>query len=320
MLNGAVKSARLCHIAAMTKLNKAGIVGAGVFGGYHAGKYAAHEAVELAGIYDVDANRAEALAQKFGCESFTDLEAFAKAVDMASVTCPAIYHFGSARLLLQAGVSVLIEKPITHNAAEADDLIKLAQQQKACLAVGHQERLVFEAIGLFNYPERPTHIEAVRMGPKSDRGADVSVSLDLLTHDADLVLTMLGEDAPQSISAKTESHYSGYPDIVEAELLFSQDTRVKLTASRHHHARERWMKIAFPSGEIMINFVTHEFTNTTKFDVNEDFAQTEAGRDSLGMNVNRFIEAVIDPSKSPAISGEAGSHALKLALAIDAAG
>ncbi len=303
----------------MSKQLKAGVIGAGVFGGYHAGKYSAHIDTELTAIFDIDPVQGQALAKKHECAAYTDFAAFMEVVDLVSLTSPAIFHADQAAQLLSAGKSVLVEKPLATTTGDGEALLRLAAENKAVIAVGHQERLIFEAMGLFDIPERPKHISATRMGPKSERGTDVSVTLDLLVHDADLVLTLLGESQPSNLSAKGRISYSNFFDDVTAEMMFSKGTQVTLSASRMHDGRDRHMSLIYECGAVEIDFVARTFSNRTQYDLNEDFLETPAGKDSLGENIRRFIEAVKDPQKSPAISGEAGLQALNLALAIDAA-
>ena len=302
----------------MSKQLKAGVIGAGVFGGYHAGKYAAHPDTEISAIFDVDSVQGRALADKFNCAAFTDFAAFIDVIDLASLTSPAVFHGEQAAQLLSAGKSVLVEKPLATNTADGEALIRLSADTGAVLAVGHQERLVFEAMGLFEIPERPKRITATRMGPQSERGTDVSVTLDLLVHDADLVLTLMDETKPKELRAEGRISYSDFFDEITAKMMFSQDTEVTLSASRMHEGRDRRMSLEYESGAVEIDFVNRSLTNTTQYELNENFLETPAGQDSLGENIRRFIEAIIDPEKSPAIAGEAGLRALNLALAIDA--
>ncbi|MEE9347704.1 MAG: Gfo/Idh/MocA family oxidoreductase, partial [Robiginitomaculum sp.] len=168
----------------MTQKLRAGIIGSGVFGGYHAGKYTASDLVTLTAIYDVNGAAADALAAKHGATGFDALGPFLDAVDIVTIASPAASHFSNASRALAAGKSVLIEKPISQTPGEAQILIKLARENGLTLAIGHQERLVFQAMGLYDLPERPTRIEASRMGAWNIRGSDVSVTMDLLIHDA----------------------------------------------------------------------------------------------------------------------------------------
>src|SRR5258708_5622508 len=144
----------------MTSPLRAGVVGAGVFGGYHASKYAELDGARLAAVIDTHADRAQALAAKHGAAAFTDLEAFLAAVDVVSVASPASKHAGSALAALTAGKPTYVEKPIATNLEDADAILGAASRGGLILATGFLERAAFRAMGLFSIPERPRRLEA----------------------------------------------------------------------------------------------------------------------------------------------------------------
>ncbi|MFZ1991488.1 MAG: Gfo/Idh/MocA family oxidoreductase, partial [Alphaproteobacteria bacterium] len=157
---------------------KAGVVGAGVFGGYHAQKYAALPGVELAAIVDVSKEAALKTAQHFGChgtKALTKVSDLAKLVDIATIATPATTHYKVARQLIDAGVHVLVEKPIALTLEEADDLIERARTRGVKLQVGHQERYVIAATGLLSRGKTPKLITSRRAGPWTGRCTDVGV-------------------------------------------------------------------------------------------------------------------------------------------------
>ncbi|MEM9939932.1 MAG: Gfo/Idh/MocA family oxidoreductase, partial [Pseudomonadota bacterium] len=164
---------------------KTGLIGAGVFGGYHAGKIAASDLTDFVGVFDPDQARCAALSNKHGVTSFKAEADLLSAVDAVIVACPASYHEAIVKAALQAGCHVMVEKPLALMGTAADALAALANENDLVLQVGHQERLVLEAMGLFEIPETPTRIEAVRAGPPAPdgRAGDVSVIWDLMTHD-----------------------------------------------------------------------------------------------------------------------------------------
>jgi len=174
----------------MSQVLRAGVMGAGVFGGYHARQYANAANVELTGVYDPDKVRADEVAGRHGATGFDDLAAFLAGVDVVTVASPAIHHASGALAALKAGKPVYVEKPLAVSMRDADSIVDAAAKHGLTVACGHQERLVFQAIGLFNTPERPLRMEAVRHGPESERSLDVSVVLDLMIHDLDLALSL----------------------------------------------------------------------------------------------------------------------------------
>ncbi|MBP7703948.1 MAG: Gfo/Idh/MocA family oxidoreductase [Caulobacter sp.] len=296
----------------MEKILKAGVVGSGVFGGYHARKYAEMEGVELVGIFDVHPERCFDMANQYGAEAYGDLADMLAVVDIVTVASPATTHAGAALQALQAGKSVYVEKPLATTLDDADRLIAEAAKQGVVLACGHQERVVSQAMGLLDIPEKPLRLEAVRFGTPSPRSKDVSVVLDLMIHDIDLALSLTDAE-PLTVEAE------GDEDKIRAEATFDDGFTAVFEASRIHDDRVRTMKIVYPSGELEIDFITRAFRNTTGFPLNEAFTETPAGRDPLGTSVGGFVAAVRGTSPRPVVTGEEAARALDLALAVEQA-
>lgn len=297
---------------------RAGVVGAGVFGGFHAGKYAADPSVAFQGVFDPDPARAQALAEKHGVRAFTSLADLFDTSDAVTVASPAHTHGPVALAALLAGLHVLVEKPIAVGLYDADAMVTIAEANGLVLQVGHQERFVFEAMGLLAIPERPLRIEARRMGPFSERGADVSVTLDLMTHDLDLVRLLAGRAEVTSLAAKGERARTENIDRIEARLAFANGVDAILLASRLHSGRERVMRVDYADGSVEIDFVAKTFSNTTRYPLDPAFADAPKAKDSLGAGVQAFLAAVRGEGGA-AVSGADGRESLALALAIDAA-
>lgn len=300
----------------MTKL-RAGVLGAGAFGRIHARKYAEDARVALAGVYDPDDERATELANTHGVEAFASAEELLGVVDVVTIASPPSCHGETARQALGAGKHVLIEKPLATDVATGQKLVELADKRKLTLGCGHQERLVFQAMGLLNAPERPSYIESVREGPWTGRSADVSVTLDLMVHDLDLALQLMGAK-PKRIEAIGRSEHGATADAIEAKLAFAEAEAV-FTASRVAPARRRTMRAVYPSGEVRIDFIARAFENTTKFPLNAAFAETRIGADPLGANVAQFIDAVLGQAPRPVVNGPEALAVLALALDVDKA-
>lgn len=300
----------------MTKL-KAGVIGAGAFGRIHARKYAEDSRVHFAGVFDPDDERAQQLADTHGAQAFPSLEALLSAVDIITIASPPSLHAGAAKPALAAGKHVLIEKPLATDAAAGAELVRLAADRKVTLACGHQERLVFQAMGMLDAPEKPSFIESVREGPWTGRSADVSVTLDLMVHDLDLALRLIGGQ-PARISAKARNEHGRAADAIEARLGFDGAEAV-FTSSRIAPERKRTMRAVYPSGEVKIDFIARTFENTTRFPLNAAFAETRIGADPLGANVAHFIDAVLGVAPRPVVTGEEALAVLELALAVDQA-
>jgi predicted dehydrogenase len=297
---------------------KAGVIGAGAFGGHHARKYKTIEGIDLVGVFDPDQGRARALATDLGVQAFTDLKALIAAIDVATVASPASTHAQAALEALSAGKSVYVEKPLATEPRDADDMVAMAARRDVILACGHQERVVSRAMGLLDLPEKPLLLESVRFQPWGPRNTDVSCVLDLMIHDIDLALAMSGAD-PLAVETEARTTKGPFIDDAAAEITLNDGATLRLHASRIADDRERRMRIVLPSGEVRVDFIARTFVNTTPFDLNPDFADTPAGRDPLGASVAAFIDAVRGRASRPAVTGEEAARALDLALAVEQA-
>lgn len=288
----------------------AGVAGAGVFGGHHACKYANSQNLRLGAIFDCDFGRAEALARRFGAKPYSELRPFLDAVDVVTVATPASSHYAIARDALESGCHVLVEKPIALALSHADRLIGIAKDKGLILQVGHQERFVFDAFGIFNRRERPRSIACVRRSPLTGRGEDVSVVFDLMVHDIDLVRRM-GFSTPKSLVAY------GAADEMDAKFSFASGVEVVFEASRLAPIRERRMTLAYDDGVLEIDFMKKTIVNTTKTPTITTFEdEALAIVDPLAFGVRSFLEAVRGQA-APVISGDDGRDALEWALMIE---
>jgi len=296
-----------------------------VFGGYHANKYKQASGVDFIGIYDLDAERAEAAAAKFGGTAFSGdaLDDFLSKIQVLTIATPAFAHASIALKALAAGVHVYSEKPLATLGEDGQAMVDLAAKNGLVLACGHQERAQFEAMGLYAVPEKPLRLEAVRNGTASARNLDVSVVLDLMIHDLDLALTLAGvEAAALEAQAKyrTDEGYKAVgADEVAAEVDFDSGFKAVFKASRMAAQRERTMRLVYPSGEVNIDLLNQTFDNRTPFALNPDYAQADIAKDPLGTSVFRFLDTVRGLRDKPLCSGEEALAALHLALAVDEA-
>ncbi len=298
---------------------KAGVVGAGVFGGYHANKYASLDGVRLVGVLDADAARAGALADKLGVAAFTDIEAFLAEVDVVTIASPASTHAEVARRALNAGRHVYVEKPLALTYADGRALVDLAREKGLVLAAGHQERAIFKAMGLLDAPETPIRLEAVRRSSYyPGRGTDVSCMLDMGIHDLDLAM-VLNPSMPMSIKALGRTEHGPKLDEVTTEIGFVDGMDFTLDCSRLDEGRVRTMRIVYPSGEVTLDFMAKSFSNTTRFPLNPDYAESPDGKDPLGASVGAFLDAVRGRAERPLVTGDEGLDALDLALRVEKA-
>jgi predicted dehydrogenase len=294
------------------------VIGAGVFGGYHARQYAQLPGVSLSGVFDVHPDRAAKVAVPLGGRAFHELAAFLDAVDVVTIASPATFHAEHALAALAAGKPVYIEKPIAVSLADAERVRVAAAGRGLVVACGHQERVVFRAMGLLDVPEQPLRLEALRHGPPSERSQDVSAVLDLMVHDLDLALSL---SAAEPVTAEGEGGRgpAGVWDLARAEVSFEDGFTAVFDVSRLAPARKRTMRVVYPSGEVEIDFISRAFRNTTPFALNADFADTPAAADPLGASVEAFLQAVRGEAPRPAVTADEAMRALDLALAVEQA-
>lgn len=293
---------------------KIGVTGAGVFGAYHAAKFASHSSADLAAVFDLDSGRAESLAAKYGAQASRDIDDFLQSVDAVVVTAPATSHFELVDLALRAGRHVFVEKPITLDVDQADDLIRRAQEMEVILQVGHQERYVFDAVGLLAREKAPLKIDCVRCGPTSGRCEDVSVVFDLMVHDIDLVRQMTKSDI-DTITAE------GAAGEVMADLTLANGAVVTMKASRLAEARDRRMSLVYDDGFIEFDFINRTVENSTPALLNEVFDCKDAPpalKDPLAYGADAFLQSIIN-GEPPHVSGEDGRDAVAWAVRIEEA-
>ena len=294
---------------------RAGVAGAGVFGGNHAKKLFADEGALLVGVYDRDLARAVAMAQPLGAKGYDDLSLLLADIDALVVATPAVAHGGVARAAIDAGKHCLVEKPLAATHEDALILCEHAAAAGLILQAGHQERYIFKAMGLLDVAEKPRHLEAIRIGLPSVRGADVSATLDLMVHDIDLARLLFRCD-PILITAKRTSGTAENPDAVEANVTFANGGTARLVASRAAQERDRRMTITYKDGDVAIDFMAKSFVDGPNFGLHSDFATRIP--DPMGAATADFL-AAIRGDIPVSISGSDGAAAVAIAQAIDEA-
>jgi len=307
----------------MTRLN-VGLIGAGHFGRFHGLKLAASARAVLTGVCDPDAERAKAVAWETGVKVLA-LDALLAASDAVIIAAPADHHFGLAAAALRAGRHVLVEKPIAATLEQASELAGLAKSAGLVLQVGHLERFSAAHGAVTKRMGKPLYIEAVRIAPFKPRGTDVSVILDLMIHDLDLILALI--DAPiDHVDAVGASVASAHEDIANARIRFANGAVATITASRISLKTERKMRIFSQTGYLTVDFAARKLTLIgrdigMKLPGFEEFGVEQAGwedHDALAAEHEAFIAAVLDGAPV-AVDAEAGKRALAAALAVTAA-
>jgi predicted dehydrogenase len=301
----------------MSSILRAGVIGAGVFGGYHAQKYAEFEGVEFAAVLDPHPERASALAEKCGGQAFPDLPSFLSAVDVVSIAAPAVRHGELALAVLRAGKPAYVEKPIATSLEDADRIIAEAAKRNLVVATGFLERAAFAAMNLFEIPHAPLRMVCARLGPPSPRNLDVSVVVDLMIHDLDLALHLTPSD-PVTVEAEGARLNNALLDEASAEVSFEDGFMATFRASRVSDGRERTLTIVYPEGEVRLDLLAHSFENTTPWALDGGFEESPAGRDRLGASLSAFLAAVRGEG-TPLADARDGTRALDLALAVEQA-
>lgn len=289
---------------------KAAVIGAGAFGRLHASKYKGLPRVELVAVADTNADARRHFQVGAGIRAVADWRELLGHVDVVSVCSPASTHATIVRAFLNSGAHVLVEKPIATDVDEADELIALAESTGKVLTVGHQERFVFAKTGLLEFPDVPKEISCWRLGPWTGRGADVSVVLDLMIHDLDLVHRLV-PDSISAVVARARSVHSRHADEATAQLDFASGTRVRLDASRVAGGRSRGMRVIYDDGLVEVDFISRKVRNTTARSLRP--LQFD---DPLGASVAAFVDAV-QGSSTTLVRPEEARHALETALMIE---
>lgn len=299
------------HRVASQPVLKAAVVGAGVFGRHHASKYQSIPGVELVGIADPDEAACAGAAAALGIPAYADWKELLGKADLVSICSPAITHAELVRAFLSHNSHVLVEKPIATDVQDGEHLIALARTRGLVLTVGHQERYVVAGSGLLDIPEPPRVVDCVREGPWTGRGTDVSVVLDLMIHDLDLVHALV-PGRVRDMSAEGQFVYGDSHDAVNAHAVFDNGTAVHLTANRAAKERKRLLRLAYRGGgEIVIDFLTRQVRNTTRARL-QPLDLTDPLADSIG----GFVAAVRQGAPV-LVRPEEALSALKTALLVE---
>jgi predicted dehydrogenase len=300
---------------------RVGVVGCGHFGRFHALKAAAGRRTMLAGVTDPDPARAAALARETGAPALP-FAALCEAADALIVAAPAEFHFDLATAALDAGRHVLVEKPIAATLDQADRLAALARARGLVLQVGHLLRYSAEHAAISQRIARPLYIEATRIAPYKPRGTDVSVILDLMIHDLDLVLALVHADV-ESVDAVGAAVSSPFEDMANARVRFANGCVATITASRISLKTERRMRLFGEEGYLSADFGARKLVMIGRdrglpLPGTGGFRREEVSwrdGDALAAEHEAFAAAVLDGAPV-LVDALAGRRALAAALAV----
>ncbi len=290
------------------------MVGAGHMGRYHAEKFAARSDCELVAIADVDGARVQALASTLGCPAVRDYRSVFGKADAAVVSVPTERHHEVAGACLEAGLHVLVEKPIAVDLREAEDLIRLARQNGRVLQVGHVERYNASFRALAARMQRPLFIDAERLSGFKQRGADVDVVLDLMIHDLDLCLALAKAEV-SDISACGFRVLTPDIDIANARIEFADGCVASLSASRVSQAPLRKLRVfqtdLYVSADLQAGKLRYVKQAGGTIEEQEE---SHAGGDALAVQADAFVSSIRGTPSG--VDGEGGRKALEVALEV----
>ncbi len=305
----------------MEKLRVA-VIGVGYIGRFHAEKYANMPDAALVGVVDPDRSKADAAAASLHTSAYTDYRDLAGEVDAVSIAAPTPRHFEISRYFLKNGVDVLIEKPMTTMLEEADELIEIADAGGLIIQVGQLERFNSAVGALKDVVDKPMFIESHRLSVFKSRSTDVSVVLDLMIHDIDIILNVVKSEV-KSIHAAGIPAVSDHVDIANARLEFETGCVANVTASRISIKNERKIRLFQKNAYISVDFANHEITIIRKDERQTDGIIPGMGieqrcfthGDALDDELKAFVRSVRSRT-TPEVTGQMGRDALRVALSV----
>ena len=296
------------------------VVGVGHLGQHHARLLASMDGVQLVGIVDTKPGRAGEIASKLGVPSFTHLgELPLDGLDAVTIAVPTVSHLDVALPLIDAGVSVLVEKPLSSSLDDADKMIESAARRGVVLAAGHTERFNPAVVAALPLVSNPRFIEVHRLGTFPERSLDIDVIFDLMIHDLDLLLTSVKSEVV-SIEAIGVNVLTPKTDIANVRLRFASGCIANVTASRISRDTVRKVRFFQPASYLSIDFAEQE-AEIYRLVAQNGRPQIEGGKlevqrdEPLRAELADFVGAVRD-RREPGVSGRAGRDALALATKV----
>jgi predicted dehydrogenase len=296
------------------------VIGVGYLGKFHAEKYVASSKANLLAVVDIDGERAAEVGASVGTVALTDYREVFGRVRCVSIAVPTRLHFQVARDFIEAGIDVLVEKPITADLAEARELVRLAEAKNVILQVGHLERFNPAIRRLEGVIKEPKFVECHRLAPFVERGTDVDVVLDLMIHDIDVIASLVR--APiQRVESVGVPVLTEKPDIANARINFANGCIANVTSSRVSLKRERKIRFFQPDAYISIDYDQRRAQIFYKpapgagwLDIRTESVEIKEG-DALADEMDSFLDCVANRSL-PLVGGAEGLRALEIASLI----
>lgn len=312
---------------------KVGVIGTGHLGKLHTKMFKQIGSCELVGIYDANPDQAKAVSDEFEVKEFSSIDVLLSQVDAISIAATTTAHYELAKKCFESNIHVFIEKPITATIEEGEELVKISNEKKLNLQVGHIERFNPGLVSLEKYIDNPKFIQSDRLAQFNPRGTDVAVVLDLMIHDIDIILSLIKSDVKQ-IDASGVAVVSDHIDIANARIMFENGAVANVTASRISQKKMRKMRMFQKDTYIALDFVTGVSEIYRLIPIDEDnpansifFGEIGVGEkkkklvyeqpeqrelNALEYELELFVNSVAE-KKRPLVSGEDGLKALKVA-------
>lgn len=301
---------------------RTGVVGVGSLGQWHARIYSEMPDVELVGVYDADRKRAQEIAERYHTVVFKTIPELAEAAEALNIVVPTDKHREVAGGVIAQGRHVLVEKPIAASTEEAEELVSLAQQHGVILQVGHVERFNPVLTVVNPAQQKPLYVEALRIAPYPPprfgllpRGTEVSVILDLMIHDLEIILHLV-QSQVVDIRAVGVPILSKSEDIANVRLRFANGCIANVTASRISMEKQRKIRMFLPDSYVSLDYQeqTGKILRKKLLGIAKEDIPIHKG-EPLALELRAFVDCVRNRS-APVVSGEHAAEALKLAVAI----
>jgi predicted dehydrogenase len=300
---------------------RVGVIGVGYLGRFHALIYSRMPDAELVGIVDADPRRAREVAAEAGCAVFADAQQLGSAVDAVSVVVPTTAHLEVAAPLLRRRVHVLLEKPIAATVQEGREIVRVAEASGAILQVGHLERFNAGVMALAERITEPRYIEAQRMGGFVERATDVDVVSDLMIHDIDIILALVGSEISH-IAALGSPVLTEHVDIATAQLEFANGAVANVVASRVSEKKMRRIRVFQPGMYLSLDFIDQTIDiaeprpvpGGERPEIVRQRIQVEPVK-PLDREIESFVACVRGGCR-PLVDGQVGLKALEVALQV----
>ncbi|MDH7462445.1 Gfo/Idh/MocA family oxidoreductase [Chitinophagaceae bacterium 26-R-25] len=308
---------------------KIGVFGVGHLGKFHLNNWKEIKDVELVGFYDPNDSMAQEVSDKYQLARFLDPEKLIDACDAVDIVAPTTFHFDLCQKAIRKGKHVFVEKPLANTIEEAKTLVNLARESNIKMQVGHVERFNPAFLATQGLDLNPMFIEVHRLAQFNPRGTEVSVVLDLMIHDIDIILTLVKSEV-KSISASGVAVMSDTPDIANVRIEFNNGCVVNLTSSRISMKRMRKMRLFQKDAYIGMDFLnkkteviklkTEEDANVFEFDIETNHGKKTIAVanplvpevNAIKMELEKFRDAIVN-NTPPIVSAVDGYRAMEIA-------